>query len=186
MTDQIELPPVPQSPPVITLTGYDDKVIKFDRDKHNETELTVELSIRDEDVNETLEARWRIVSLVHPPGVVENQFRCPEPEIVGTGSVMRSYPLRLSVSSFAPGKCSRVDVIVSASFKNCKPDKWIDTTQPDDDTDVGRLSFWVWVFDASNNPLSDKGAAALTNSCPAADYMPPSATASASSAAMGI
>lgn len=184
MTDQIELPPVPQSPPVITLTGYDDKVIKFDRDKNNE--LTVDLSIRDEDVNETLEARWRIVSLVRPPGVPENQFPCDEPQIVGTGSVMRSYPLRLRASSFAPGKCSRVDVIVSASFKNCKPDKWIDTTQQDDDSDLGRLSFWVWVFDASNNPLSDMGAAALTNSCPAADYMPPSATASASSAAMGI
>jgi hypothetical protein len=186
VTDQIELPPVPQSPPVITLTRYDDPqaVIKFDRDKFNE--LTVDLSIRDEDVTETLEARWRIVSLVHPPGVPENQFPCPEPEIVGKGTLTRSHPLRLQGSSFASGKCSRVDVIVSASFKNCKPEDWANTTQQDDDSDVGRLSFWVWAYDATTNPLaSPEAALALITSCPTADFRPPSATASATSAATG-
>lgn len=184
VTDQIELPPVPQSPPVISLAGFDGSVIKFDADKNKE--LTVELSIRDEDVTETLEARWRIVSKVLPPGVSENQFTCPEPQIVGKGVVMRSHPLPLQGAIFARGRCSRIDVIVSASFKSCKPDDWDVTTQEDDDSDIGRLSFWVWAFDAANDPLTDKGALPLTSSCPAVDYMPASAPATATSAASGI
>lgn len=185
MTDQIELPPVPQSPPVVTLMGYDDAVIKFDHELHNE--LVVDLAIRDEDVTEKLEARWRIVSREVRPGVPTNQFPCPEPEIVGTGSLMRTHRLTLQGSSFAPGKCSRVDVIVSASFKQCKPEDWIETTQEDDAADVGQLSFWVWVFDANNpQPLTEKAALALALSCPAVDYVSPSATASATSAQTGL
>jgi hypothetical protein len=187
VTDQIELPPVSQSPPLIKLTGYEDpaSVIKFDRDSHNE--LLVNLDIRDEDLTETLKVRWRIVSRELPPGVVSNQYPCKEPEIVGKGSLIRSHLLKLQGSSFARGKCHRIDVIVSASFKMCKPDRpaeeWDMNTQEDDDADIGRLSFWVWVFDASNNPLlSPDAALALAGSCPAADYQPPSPTATTTSA----
>lgn len=182
VTDQIDLPAVPQSPPVVSLKDYDDgeNLILFERSI--EKELVVNLEIRDEDLTEPLRARWRIVSKERPPGSPMREYSCPEPLIPGTGSLKRDHKLTIFSSSLAAGKCSRVDFIVSASFKDCDGnDDWDDTTQVDDDSDVGRLSFWIW--DVSGQPLiMPDTALALTMSCPVVDYRPPSPTASATSA----
>lgn len=191
MTDQIELPPVPQSPPVVTLAGYGDEspdIILFNRDEHNE--LIVNLDIRDEDLTEPLKMRWRIESGMRPPAAQDKEYPCPEPVIVGDGDLFRMAVLRVLATRFARGTCNRVDVIVSASFKTCRPDRddgWDITTQEDDDSDIGRLSFWVWAFDSTSNPLVQQDAAInLTRTCEALPYQPPSATATATSAATGM
>jgi hypothetical protein len=192
VTDQIELPVVPQSPPIITLTGANEdaaSVFLFDRDRFNE--MLVPLRIRDEDLIETLKMRWRIESEVpRPPGGKE--YTCPEPEIVGDGNLIRSAQLKLQGSSFARGTCNRVDVIVSSSFKTCKPepdadDGWDITTMQDDDADIGRLSFWVWAYDATGNPVVQPAAALnVTMSCQSLDYAPPTGTASSTIPATGL
>ena len=186
MTDQIELPPVPQSPPIVSLAGMADAppIIKFNRSLN--LEMLVNLDVRDEDLTETLRVRWRIISKEPAPGTPENQYPCPEPTIVGDGASLtpNPFPLRVQGSSFARGKCSRVDVVVSSSFKMCRPDRadeWDITTQEDDESDIGRLSFFVW--ETSDSPTTQPAATlAILTSCPQADYLPPSPTASSTSA----
>lgn len=191
VTDQIELPAVPQIPPIVRLDGYDvddgDAVIVFDR---SNTELLVNLRIRDEDRTETLKMRWKIESGTRPQGAFAREYPCPgEPEILGDGTTLtRKTTLPVRGSSFAPGTCNRVDVIVSGSFKTCRPesdpDDWDNTTQDEDDPYIGRLSFWVWAFDAPNDPRVQPAAAlALLTSCEQLDYTPPSPTATSTSAA---
>ena len=201
MTDQIELPPVPQSPPIVTLAGFggDESpgVILFDSSKH--LELLVNLDIRDEDRTETLKMRWRVESNIRAPGTVDpstgnpvKAYTCPEPEIPGDGELLiREAQLKVGGSNFARNTCNRVDVIVSASFKMCRPDRddgWDITTQEDDDAHIGRESFLVWAFDGpSNDPrVSAAAALAVTQSCISEEFQPPSATAPTTSAAMGM
>lgn len=191
MTDQIELPPVPQTPPLIRLDGYDVEdapaIIKFDVDLHDE--LIVNLVIRDEDLTETLKMRWKIESGRRPPVVNKPEYPCPgEPEIPGDGrTLLRRTTLKVLEGSLAVGSCNRVDVIVSGSFKTCRPGRdedWDVTTQDEDDNDIGRLSFWVWAYDASTDPgVNPAAATALVASCTQLDYRPPSATATSTSAA---
>lgn len=177
---------------MVRLSGYGDDTpaqILFDLTTHNE--LVVNLEIRDEDLTETLKMRWRVESNSRPPGAPDKEYQCPEPEILGDGDLYRRAPLRLLATSFARGTCNRVDVIVSASFKTCRPDRddgWDITTQDDDDADIGRLSFWVWAYNGpSGDPrLQPEAALALTMSCPSQDYQPPSATATETSAATGM
>lgn len=147
-------------------------------------ELTVVIEIRDEDQTEPLKARWRIVSNERPPGAPLNEYPCPEPEIPGSGSLIREHRLTIQASSLARGKCSRVDYIVSGSFKMCKEDRpdWDITTQEDDDSDIGRLSFWVWDITNGDPIVNPAAAQALTSSCPTVDYRPPSGTASTTAA----
>jgi hypothetical protein len=186
VTDEIELPEVPQSPPVLSLRDYDasENLILFDRDASKLNELTVVLQIRDEDLTEPLRVRWRIVGKELPPGAPLKYYDCPEREIPGTGSLLRPYTLNVPAGNFARGKCSRVDVIVSSSFKMCKKDRddgWDITTQEDDAADIGRVSFWVWDI-SGMNLLETSTAQSLVASCPTVDYRPPSATASTTSA----
>lgn len=192
MTDQIELPAVPQTPPLVTLDPkYDvddgDGVILFDQSEN--TELIVDLAIRDEDRTETLKMRWKIESGTRPQGAFEREYPCPgEPEILGDGvTLTRKTTLKVRGGSFAPGSCNRVDVIVSASFKTCRPDRdepWDITTQDEDDSDIGRLSFMVWAYDDATDPRVQPAAAiALLASCKQLEYLPPSATATSTSPA---
>lgn len=192
MTDQIELPPVPQSPPTITPAGFGDespRVILFDTSTN--PELLVNLDIRDEDRTETLKMRWRVVSNNPAPGLPLNVYECPEPEIPGDGELIRETTLRVLRSHFGRNTCNRVDVIVSASFKMCRPgrdDGWDTTTQEDDGADVGRLSLLVWAFDGpSNDPRVQPAVAlAVTQSCETFEFMPPSSTGATPSAATGM
>jgi len=193
VTDQIELPPVPQSPPTITLAGFGDespRVIRFDTSVN--TELLVQLDVRDEDRTETLKMRWRIQSNNPAPGLPLNAYPCPEPEIPGDGEqLVRETTLKVVRSYFGRNTCNRIDVIVSGSFKMCRPnrdDGWDTTTQEDDGADVGRLSFLVWAYDGPSNDPQALPPAALTatQSCQTVEFMPPSATGATTSAAMGM
>jgi hypothetical protein len=186
VTDQIELPPVPQSPPIVSLTDYDDDgIIVFNRDANNE--MLMELQVRNEDVTEPLKMRWRIASGELPPGAPSRYYTCPEPEVMRTGVLTRTAQLNIVATNFNRGKCSRVDVIVSGSFKTCRPDRdddgWDITTQDDDDADIGRLSFWVWATDSVNDPfLRQDVAQQLAASCLTVDYRAPVPTGTASPA----
>lgn len=191
MTDQIELPPVPQSPPIVTLDGYGeddaDAVIKFD--PTSALELVVNLTIRDENLSETLKMRWKIESGRRPSIDQPREYPCPgEPEIPGDGvTLRRKKTLPLAGDRFALGSCNRVDVIVSANFKTCRPDRdddWDVTTQEEDDDFIGRKSFWVWAYNDATNPfLQPALAVPFITSCEQLDYQPPSPTASSTSAA---
>jgi hypothetical protein len=191
VTDQIELPPVPQTPPRIDLLGYDvddaDAVILFDTTAN--TELIVNLAVSDEDVIETLKMRWKIESLRRPPNAQKQEYTCPgEPEIPGNGQLVRRTTLFVRGSSFAVGSCNRVDVIVSGSFKTCRPDSdpddWDVTTQDEDEKDIGRLSFMVWAYDPASDPrVQPIPAQMLVTSCEQLEYQPPSAIGTSTSAA---
>jgi len=161
-------------------------IINFDRSANNE--MLVNLQVRDEDLTETLKVRWRVVlndTETPPPGTPATLYPCPEPTIEGNGALLRNpKTIRIESNSFARGKCSRVDFIVSASFKMCRPDRtdWDVTTLEDDDSDIGRLSFFVW----DTSDLMKPGAAeAIRASCPQTDYVPPSSTSATSTAASG-
>jgi hypothetical protein len=189
VTDQIELPAVPQSPPIVTLAGYGEDspaIIYFNRDEN--TELIVDLNVRHEDRTAPLRMRWRIESNSRPPNDQPKEYPCPEPEILADGDTMRQAQLKVLAERFARTTCNRVDVIVSSAFKTCRPDRddgWDITTQDDDDSAIGRLSFWVWAVENGADPtLQPEAALAVTRSCRSLNYQAPSATATTTSPAM--
>ena len=173
VTDSIEPPPEPNSPPVVTSPTYSaGSVILFDKTKPGG--LIIPIEIRDEDMTEQLKVRWRVISGSRPASM-QLDYRCPEDEISGTGSVIRSnWNLVITNDKFVPGSCSVVEFIVSAHFlrscmKNPEPEFFDVTTNSDNDAALGRAFFWVW--EVSTNPLADNAKAQqLLSSCPTLPY----------------
>jgi hypothetical protein len=173
VTDSVEPPPVPNFPPLVLSTYTPGSAILFDASKTT-SGLVIPFEIRDEDTSEVLKPRWRVTSGSRPQSTGLD-YTCPEIPIPGTGSVIRSnQSITVSVDKFVPGSCSVVELIVSAHFLSCskypEPGFFDVTTNADDnDAALGRAFFWVW--ETSNNPLTDNAKAQqLLSSCPKAPY----------------
>lgn len=186
VTNQIDLPPRPQTPPVLlSTTPMVGGIVVFDTSLQ---ELKLSMRIRDEDTTEILKGRWRLVTGNNPPRTPTSKddldYKCPEPEIPGSpGIVERPQQLEIIIDRqrLQRGNCYRIDVRVSSSFQSCekRPDLFDITTNEDNDEDVGRAAFWVWPLDRGTFD-SDPTAAMLAKSCPRADYQSPTATAASS------
>jgi hypothetical protein len=179
VTDSIEPPPEPNSPPVVTSTAYPpNKVILFDRTK-SARGLTIPVEIRDESTTELLKMRWRVLSGTNPPPAVV-EYDCPENPITGNGTPIRDTQQFTVMSSlFLPGLCSVIELVTSAHFlgsclKNPEPTLF-DAVTEGNDARVGRAYFWVW--EVSNDPLTNNEAAQrLLSSCPDVPYQVSGAT----------
>ena len=145
-------------------------------------ELKLNIQIRDEDTTEVLRMRYRIVSGNNPPRIptspTELPYKCPEDPIVGIPGMIERAPIELSIDSgFVRGACHRIDVVVSSSFKSCirNPELFDITNNEDNESDVGRASYWVWALSGSAVPDKDM-AQALLESCNYDIYQPPVTT----------
>lgn len=172
VTDSIEPPPEPNSPPVVTSPSYSaGSVILFDKTK-NPAALRIPIEVRDEDTTEPLKVRWRVITQQG----IRLDYVCPEVEITGTGTVLRDVAnVDVPSADFNPGTCSVVELVVSANFiGDCmhdpEPSLFDRTTnRTDNDAALGRAFFWVW--EVSTNPLADNAKAQqLLSSCPTLPY----------------
>ena len=182
VTDQIDLPTPPRTPPILTsTTPMSGGLIRFNTAMQ---ELKLSIQVRDEDTTEVLRPRWRIITGNNPPRTPTSpkdlDYDCPEQEIMGTGKVDRGeFTINLPGSRFVRGLCYRIDVAVSATFKSCTryPELFDITTNEDNEEDVGRATFWVWPL-AGGTVDSDAAAKALLESCNYTDYQPAATTTS--------
>ena len=159
VTDQIDLPPRAQTPPILSsTTPMSGRLIRFDPALK---ELKLNIQIRDEDTTEVLRMRYRIVSGNNPPRIptspTELPYKCPEDPIVGIPGMIERAPIELSIDSgFVRGACHI-------------------TNNEDNESDVGRASYWVWALSGSAVPDKDM-AQALLESCNYDIYQPPVTT----------
>ena len=156
------------------------RLIRFDTSL---SELLLNIQIRDEDTTEVLKGRWRLVTGNAPTRVptstTELDYTCPEMPITGTPGKLERDPLQIGVaaSRFQRGKCYRIDVAVSSTFKSCQrsPELFDITTNEDNEEDVGRASYFVWPLSGDALPDSMSDQQVLLESCPADTYQPPGA-----------
>jgi len=182
VTDQIDLPPRAQTPPILSPTSpRSGRVIRFNTDL---IELKLNLLIRDEDTTEVLKARWRLLTGNPPPrppaSPSELDYKCPELPILGTpGTIERELPeIVIPGKRLMRGQCYLIDVIVSSSFKSCErnPELFDITTNEDNEEDVGRASYVVLAVsgEAIDNDISQS----LLDTCPYDTYQAPGAMTS--------
>jgi len=175
VTDSIDLPPEPRSAPQIlalnSTSANTSAIIQFDSTKY--TQLLIPFNVRDEDTEEELQMRWR-VRRTGPSN--ERDYPCPErPEYtIAGGSLYRNDNyLAIDATKFPRGSCSRVELVVSASFRDCtrNPDEFDVTANEDNEEDLGRATFWVW--ETSTGALTNPAQAQqLLSSCISNPYTP--------------
>jgi hypothetical protein len=178
VTDTVDLPEEPRTPPVITAAppyGAGSPIL-FNAATAVTTGLTIPITVRDEDITEDLQVRWRIRSNVMPaPGVTPRQ-ECPLPLIRANRLLTRDWPFNIESVKFARGACSVVELIVSAHFTPCDkyPDDFDRTTNSDDEETIGHATFMVW--ETSLMPFDIVAAQQFLATCPTVDYRQPGAT----------
>jgi hypothetical protein len=169
VTDNAQLEPTPQSPPIVLPDNMYPlgSVIRVNVSKVNE--VRIPLRVRYENTLQDLKTRFRVNS-----GSKKGAFACnPEHVLSATGELIRYMDITIGSTLLDKGACSQVQYVVSAAFVDCTkhPDAF-DVTTGDDDELMGRAMFWIW--DTSNDPLTDPAAArALIDTCPAIDYSTP-------------
>jgi hypothetical protein len=164
VTDPVELQEEPKTPPTVLASEIPiGSIIRFDA--KNVNTLTIPLRVRNEDIDETLKVRYRTVGITGT-----SAFKCnPEIEIPPTGTLIRDFSpayISLEATAIPRGSCTKIEYVVSGSFQDCKfyPDRFDVTTDPNDDNDLGRATFWVW--ETSNDVLMNPmGAQFLLNTC---------------------
>jgi hypothetical protein len=169
VTDNAQLEPVPQSPPIVLATNMYPlgSTIKVDATKVNE--VRIPLRVRYENTLEDLKTRFRINT-----GSKVGAFACPEPILPGLGALTREMDIVIGSTQLDRGSCTQVQYVVSAAFVDCyKHPESFNVTTGEDDELMGQAQFWIW--EISTNPLTDGMAArALIDTCPAIDYAVPS------------
>jgi hypothetical protein len=180
VTDAIEPPVEPQTPPELSSIDYPvGSVIQINTAPGTGiTELVIPMQVRDDDINEELKIRWRIDSQSLPDfGSRMLDYKCPEIKIPVSGQARRDWSVPISAGAFPAGACSRLEFAVSSTFYDCGqfPQRWDDTTVPGD---VGHAVYTVW--EVSRDPVNDSGAALdLLRSCPTRQYITNRPTAGA-------
>lgn len=151
VTSEVDLPEeIPTAPVVIDddLQWPVGAVFRFNAAQSKE--LTINVHVRSEDIQETLKVRWRVKSGTKKPTV----FKCPEDSLVPSGSVDRFPSITIESLSLEPGACNKVEFVVSSAFTSCTkfPEVFDATLDPND---IGRATYWVW--EVSANPVMGWG-----------------------------
>jgi hypothetical protein len=176
VTDKIMFPTEPDFPPDI-LEGSNSyplgTPIWVDK-AASDSELKMKVVVRDENLDQSLEAQWRLVTVgdetppIHPEIV-------PLPGSDGTRDLSFSVPSTL----LANGKCYQLELAVSGGFLIPKdsrraPDFFGVPKGSPDDVDIAR---WL-ILEGQPNPSADV-AMRLLASCPVNPPMTPSASTTA-------
>lgn len=124
------------------------------------------LRIRDVDVTQDLEARWRIVTVGD-----DMPMRAPTIFLPATGEVTRDFDIIIESTRLRTDNCHRVEIAVSGSFDKPfegDPEDLTEFTDRSDREDLALFSFWIWEGErASNDP------AKIVDTCVTRTYEPP-------------
>jgi len=168
VTDRIEFEVERNVPPVILDkpgTEYPiGEIVWIDRDPPVDpstapNEWSFDVTVRDENVRDELEARLRVRTDREPnPDFTPNQV------VQQTGAVNRTFKVTVDLGQLRTNECHRVELVVSGSFLDRSEPLFFDVAQPPED--IGEASWIVW--EGNGNPTPAE-AQAILSSCDAVD-----------------
>ena len=141
----------PNSPPVIlSKTGQPaiGKIVWID---NVQPEWRFEVRVRDEDVDDVLEARWRVRHLDDLEPVFESR------EVRGSGSALRDLEVVVNTANLIEYRCHQLELVVSGSFPGFTAPEFFDTVLPGDEDDVARAMWTIWEGQGPSTPPALQG-----------------------------
>ena len=128
-------------------------------DKASRTMLQLQVKVRDENVNEPLQARWRLVSKGDPVPQFESK------DIPVSGEVVRDLAFDVQTGPLRDGECARIELVVSGSFGKKTNGLYFADTTSEDDSDID-YAFWnIWEGEGQSR-TSPEELGRLAASCP--------------------
>jgi len=177
VTDPIEFERPSNNPPAFVVEYRPKLQVGDIKYVDNSRPASFSLRVRDPDVTQALEARWRIFTRddAQPP-------RQTIP-LAATGALIRDVRIDIESTQLRADECHRVEVAVSSTFVTFagapdNPALFLETTDPDD---VALFTFWIWEGDENSNDPEK-----LVDTCPTTTYMPPAATVAGAGGAGGV
>lgn len=165
VTDEIQFPEDVSYPPtIVDVPGAEiiGAIVWIDLEGHPQNEWSFPIRIRDDNVDQTLDARYRVV----PGG--ETLPLWTQDEIAPSGSPVREdYEVKVRFGDLKPGKCHRVELAVSGTFvKRSRPSPGLFHVTTDED-DLALVSWTIWEGTGASATTGEK--ALLIDNCEAID-----------------
>ena len=116
---------------------------------------TVAVQVRDENIDQPLVARWRVVN--DTEDVYFDQLD------LQPGQLLRDLSITVLTETLLLGKCARLDLVVSGSFIKSNDPRYFDLTTAGTPEDVAYARWWLWEGERGE---SAEAQAELLKSCP--------------------
>jgi hypothetical protein len=177
VTDPIDFERPRNNPPTFVVE-YQPKLqvgdIKY---VNNRNAASFSLRVRDPDVTQDLEVRWRVMT----SDEVQPSRTIPLP--AANGALVRDITIPVERTQLRDNQCHRVEVAVSSAFDEFpgapdNPALFLATVDPDD---IALFTFWIWEGDENGND-ADK----LIETCPTTTYSPPAASVGGTGGVAGV
>jgi hypothetical protein len=167
VTDEIGFPEEEQFPPtIIDVPGTEipiGAIFWVDLEGHIQNEWSLPVRIRDDNVEQTLKARYRILREGDPlPAWTES-------EIAPSGVVTREdYTVTVPYGELRRKECHRVELVVSGSFLRRTDPRFFDVLNDEGESygDIARVAWTIWEGKGERDTL-DGDKVLLINSCAA-------------------
>jgi hypothetical protein len=159
VTDEIMFEGEPNVPPVILDTPDSRAPIGSHIwiDSSADTKMwTLDVLVRDENIDQPLVAHWRIVS---DPNVLVPFF----PQELQPGQLERDLTIRVQTETLKLGVCHRLELKVSGSFLKKTTPPYFDAVRDGAEHDIAGAVWWLWEGEPQ---ASAEEKARLLDSCP--------------------
>jgi hypothetical protein len=175
VTSKHEIPDPTNVPPIIqddpTSIAKIGSIVWLDSEKPQTWTFSVQ--VRDEDIDQVLDARWRLVK----EGESTPPFTSLDP--LPGGRPLRQVQVRLLSTQLSDGRCHHLELAVSGNF--WKDAQGMERTEPwlfaevmgEFPDDIALASWWIWEGEGNTQTTVDEKAR-LLDSCNAKELAPPS------------
>lgn len=164
VTDEIQFPEdVPYPPTIIDVPGAEiqiGSIVWVDLAEHPQNEWRLPVRIRDDNVDQTLEARYRVV------WQEDLSPMWAKDEIVPSGSPTREdYDVKVRFGDLQPGACHHVELVVSGSFLRRTENSFFDVLNDEGQSndDIARASWTILEGKGEIAPSADEKVRAAMN-----------------------
>lgn len=147
VTDKQTFEGQPNSPPVIlSKTGQPTigMIVWID---NVQPEWQLEVQVRDEDVDQVLQAQWRVWRVDDPDPMFDTLD-----DIERTGEPIRNLQIRVNTANLVNYRCHRLELLVSGSFIGFTDPDFFGLVAPGDEADVARASWLIWEGQGLDTP----------------------------------
>ncbi len=148
-TDTIEFSPEQNYPPSVVSQQNAEyplrEIGQLNLDESFETELPLEVIVRDPNVDQTLEYRIFLNSTTPPSAEFPILQGDIPPE---SGSVERPDTFNIPYTFLVPGRCNKIELIVVGNFAG-----FVEPRRPAQEGDFDNVTWWVEITD-TDNPLT--------------------------------
>jgi hypothetical protein len=163
VTEPITFETEPDLPPVILSKAGEPAIGRIVWiDKSMQSQWLLKAQVRDENVEQELEAHWRIVTEDEP--LPEFQSRPVEV----ADQPVRDLEIYVGTDGLLDYRCHRFELAVSGSFLPFIGRSSFDRVALDDEDDVAYAVWWIWEGEGEALTPDDRKVA-ISNSCPTED-----------------